>query len=77
LDPIIGGWRKLHNEELNFIYSLLDRIRMIKSKRVRWLGHIACMEEMMHAYGILGRPSTCRRIIFKWILEKWDGVVWT
>jgi hypothetical protein len=39
-DEISGGWRKLHNEELHNFYSLPHIIRMIKSKRMRWAGHI-------------------------------------
>jgi hypothetical protein len=40
-DKVMEGWRKLHNEELHNLYSL--PIRMIKSKRMRWTGHVAQM----------------------------------
>jgi hypothetical protein len=40
-DEVMGGWRKLHNEELHDMYSLPSIIRMIKSRRMRWVGHIA------------------------------------
>jgi hypothetical protein len=43
-DEVTGGWRKLHNEELHNLYSSPSIIRMIKSKRVRWAGHVARME---------------------------------
>jgi hypothetical protein len=39
----IGGWRKLHNEELHNLYSFPSIIRMIKSRRMRWAGHVARM----------------------------------
>jgi hypothetical protein len=38
-----GEWRRLHNEELHSLYRLLNRVRMIKSRRLRWAGHIARM----------------------------------
>jgi hypothetical protein len=41
---IIGGWRKLHNEELHNLYSLPSVIRMIKSRRMRWARYVARME---------------------------------
>jgi hypothetical protein len=40
-DEVTGGWRKLHNEELHNLYSSPSIIRMIKSKRMRWAGHVA------------------------------------
>jgi hypothetical protein len=38
---VTGGWRKLHNEELHNLYSSPSVIRMIKSRRMRWIGHVA------------------------------------
>jgi hypothetical protein len=38
-------WRKLHNEELSDLYSLLNTVRVIKSRRMRWAGHVARMGE--------------------------------
>jgi hypothetical protein len=38
-----GSWRKLHNDELHSLYSLPNIVRMIKSRRVRWAGHVARM----------------------------------
>jgi hypothetical protein len=42
-DQVIGGWRKLHNGELHKLYFLPSIIRIIKSRRVRWAGHVARM----------------------------------
>jgi hypothetical protein len=42
-DEVTGGWRKLHNEELHNMYSSPNIIRMIKSRRIRWVGHITRM----------------------------------
>jgi ABC-type transporter Mla maintaining outer membrane lipid asymmetry ATPase subunit MlaF len=53
-----GGCRKLYTEELHNLYSLSDRIRMIKSKRMRWEGHVADMREKCNAYRVLmGKPE--------------------
>jgi hypothetical protein len=41
---VTGGWRKLHNEELHNLYSSPDIIRMIKARRMKWLGHVARRE---------------------------------
>jgi hypothetical protein len=50
-----GGWRKLHNGELHNLYTSLNIIRVIKSRIVRFLGHIARMGELKNAYNILVR----------------------
>jgi hypothetical protein len=39
-DEVMGGWRKLHNEELHDLYSLPSIIKIIKSMRIRWVGHV-------------------------------------
>jgi hypothetical protein len=51
-DGIIGGWRKLHNEELHNLYCSLSIIRMIKSRITSWAGHLACMgrKEMLAGF---------------------------
>jgi hypothetical protein len=48
-DEVIEGWRKLHNEELRDLYSSLSIIRIMKSRRMRWTGHIARMGEKRNA----------------------------
>ena len=40
-DKLIGEWRKLRNEELNDVYSLPNIVRVVKSRRMRWAGHVA------------------------------------
>jgi hypothetical protein len=52
-DEVTGGWRKLHNEELHNLYSSPSIIRMIKSRRMRWSGLVARVEEKRNAYRIL------------------------
>jgi hypothetical protein len=42
-DEVTGNWRKLHNEELHDLYSLPNIMRVIKSRRMRWAGHVARM----------------------------------
>jgi hypothetical protein len=62
-DEVTEGWRKLHNEELHNLYSSPSIIRMIKSRRMRWAGHIVRMGEKMNAYKILvGKPEGKRPI---------------
>jgi hypothetical protein len=52
-DEVRGGWRKLHNEELHDLNSVPNIIRVIKSRRTRWVGHIAWKGEKRNAYRIL------------------------
>jgi hypothetical protein len=57
-DEVTGGWRKLQNEELHGLYSSPSIVRVIKARRMRWAGHVACMGEVRGAYNILvGRPK--------------------
>jgi hypothetical protein len=52
LGEIIAGWRNVRNEELHNLYSLPDINRMIKSRRMRWAGHVARMgQECIQNYG--------------------------
>ncbi|KAJ4429690.1 hypothetical protein ANN_21891 [Periplaneta americana] len=55
-DEVTGEWRKLHNTELHALYSSPDIIRNIKSRRLRWAGHVACMGKSRNAYRIMGKP---------------------
>jgi hypothetical protein len=50
---VMGGWRKLHNEELHNLYSLPSIIRTIKSRRMRWVSHVARMREKRNVYRLL------------------------
>jgi hypothetical protein len=53
-----GSWRKLHNDELHSLYSSPRIVRVIKSRRMRWVGHVARMGEGRGIYRILvGRPE--------------------
>ncbi|KAJ4435638.1 hypothetical protein ANN_18254 [Periplaneta americana] len=57
-DEVTGEWRKLHNTELHALYSSPDIIMNIKSRRLRWAGHVARMGESRNAYRVLvGRPE--------------------
>jgi hypothetical protein len=49
-DEVTGGWRKLHNEELHDLYSSPSIIIIIKSRRMRWAGHVARLGERRNAY---------------------------
>jgi hypothetical protein len=60
-DGVTGGWRKLHNEELHNLYSSPSIIRIIKSRRMRWTGHVARMVEERNMYRLLvGKPKVKR-----------------
>jgi hypothetical protein len=89
-DEVAGEWRRLHNEELYALYYLPNIIRVIKSRRLRWAGHVARMgrgevhrgfrrgnpREGVHLEG----PGVDGRIILKLILESgmgaWTGSIW-
>jgi hypothetical protein len=54
----MGEWRKLHNEELHHLYSSPDIIRQVKSRRMRWAGHVALMGEESKVHKVLvGKPE--------------------
>ena len=60
-DEVRGEWRKPHNEELNDLYCSPNIVRVIKSKRMRWVGHVARMGERRGAYKVLvGKPERKR-----------------
>jgi hypothetical protein len=57
-DEVMGEWRKLHSEELHNLYSSPDIIRKVKSRRMRWAGHVARMGEERKVYKVLvGKPE--------------------
>jgi hypothetical protein len=62
-DDVTGGWRKLHNEELHNLYPSPSIIRIIKSWRMRWAGHVARMGEKRNVYRLLvGKPMGKRAL---------------
>ena len=77
----------MHNEELNDLYCSPNIVRVIKSRRMRWAGHVACMVEERGVYRVLvgkpegkrplGRPR--RRWVgnIRWISRRWDVGIWT
>jgi hypothetical protein len=52
-NEVTGEWRRLHNEELNDLYSSPNIVWVIKSRRIRWAGHVACMGEERGVYRVL------------------------
>jgi hypothetical protein len=57
-DEVTEEWRKLHNEELNDLYSLPNIVRVVKSRRMRWAGHVARIGEDRGVYRVLvGKPE--------------------
>ena len=73
-------WRRLHNEELHSLYRSPNIVRVIKSRRLRWAGHVARMEKDRSAFKILtgkskgkrplGRPMLDGRTILEWTLTR-------
>jgi hypothetical protein len=62
-DEVVGGWKKLHKEELHNLYSSPNIIRIVKSRRMRWAGHIARMGKKRNAYRIwVGKPEGMRSV---------------
>ena len=56
-----GEWRRLHNMELHILYRSPNIVRVIKSRRLRWAGHVARMEEGRSAFEILKGKTTGKR----------------
>jgi hypothetical protein len=86
-DEVTGEWRRLH-EELIDEYTSPNIVRVIKSRRMRWTGHVARMGERGGLYRVLeGNPEEKRplgrprcvdgRNILRWMFRKWDVGVWT
>jgi len=62
-DVVTGEWRRLHNEELNDLYSSSSTVRVIKSRRMRWAGNVARMGEERGVYRVLvGKPEGRRKL---------------
>jgi hypothetical protein len=60
-DEVTGKWRRLHNKELYELYSSPNIIHVIKSRRMRWTEHVACMGERRGADSILGEKPEGKR----------------
>ena len=79
-DEVTREWRKLHNEEINDLYSSPNIFRVIESRRIGWAGHVARMRAKRDVYGVLvgrpdgeiclGEPGVDGRIILRWIFRK-------
>ena len=67
-DEVTGKWRKLHNEKLNNLYSSPNIVRMIKSRRIRWAGHVARVEKKRGVHRVLvGKPEGKRPLGRPWL----------
>jgi hypothetical protein len=85
-DEVTGEWRKLQNEEFRDLYSP-NIVRVIRSRRMRWAGHVARMGRREACIGFWwgnlrerdhwGNPHVDGRIILGWIFRTWDVGVWT
>jgi hypothetical protein len=87
-EKVAGGWRRLHNEELHDLYVSRNIIRVIKSRKMRWSGHVARMGERRYAHKISVGKAGGRRPLrrtgrkyednIKMDLRKigWEGVKW-
>jgi hypothetical protein len=87
-EEVVGGWRRLHNEELHNLYTSPNTSGGIKSKRMIWAGHVERMGEMRDAYRILvgkpegksslGRPRHRRKINIRMNRREvgWEGAYW-
>jgi hypothetical protein len=56
-DGVTGEWRKVHNQQLHDLYSSPSIIRIMKSRRMRWAGHVARIGEKRNAYRLVGKPE--------------------
>jgi hypothetical protein len=62
-DEVTGEWRKLHKEELKDLHSQPNIVRVVKSRRMRWAGHVACMGEGRGVHrDLVGKPEGKRTV---------------
>ena len=64
-DEVTGEWKRLHNEELNDLYSSPNIVRVIKSRRIRWAGHVALMGAERGVYWVLAEKPEGRRPLWR------------
>jgi len=64
-DEVTGEWRRLHNEELTDMYSSFNILRVIKSKRIRWAGHVVRISEERGVYRVLLGKLEGRRPLWR------------
>jgi hypothetical protein len=73
-DEVTGEWIKLHSGELHNLYSSADIIRQIKSRRMRWTGHVVCMGEGRRVYRVLvGKPEGKKPLVRP--RRRWEDVI--
>ena len=78
-DGVTGEWRKLHNEELNYLYCSSNIVRVIQSRGMRWAGHVACTrrEDVYAGFGgvreYLEDPGVDGKIILRLIFRICDA----
>jgi len=60
-DEVTGEWKRLYNEEINDLYSSPNIVRVIKSRRLRWVGHVARMGEERVVYRVLVGDAALKR----------------
>jgi len=86
-EEVAGELRRMHNEELNDFHSSPNIVRVVKSRRMRWVGHVARMAEERGVYRVLvGKPEERRPwgnlgvdgwIILGWISSRCEVCIWT
>jgi hypothetical protein len=64
-DEVTGEWRKLHSDELHMLYSSADIIRQVKSRRMRWAGHVARMGEEIKVFQGFGGKARRKETTWK------------
>jgi hypothetical protein len=73
-DEVMGEWRKFHKKELHNLYSSPDIIRQVKSRRMRWAGHVARMGEERKVYKVLVGKSKGKRPLGR-PRRRWEDVI--